>query len=175
LSGLTAALSTTALLSALTGLRLLLAGLFLSRLLLAATLLATLTPLATLLAALVLLLIHFFILRVKTPLKQQPRMQCRVPRVCLFSMRIFVRNLKRAAYCNVFDVGEATRIRSAMTKKCPHCKGDMMRLLETVKIPNEPRVVAWLCPNCGHAESTFSEADLRPEKHAARALRSVRR
>jgi hypothetical protein len=32
----------------------------------------------------------------------------------------------------------------------------MERFLETVKLPNQPQVVAWYCAKCGNADSAFS-------------------
>jgi hypothetical protein len=32
----------------------------------------------------------------------------------------------------------------------------MERLFETVKLPNEPQVIAWYCVKCGNADSSFS-------------------
>jgi hypothetical protein len=32
----------------------------------------------------------------------------------------------------------------------------MERVLETLKLPNQPQVVAWYCAKCGNADSSFS-------------------
>jgi hypothetical protein len=125
-----------ALLSALTGLRLLLAWLVLTTLT-AALLAAALVALTALLAALVLLLVHSV-----SPCGTSPTI---------------TRGVTACSY--VFSLSRfLPPIRKHMSRKCPRCRSEMIRILEAVKIPNEPRVIAWLCAHCGHADSTFSES-----------------
>jgi hypothetical protein len=35
----------------------------------------------------------------------------------------------------------------------------MERVIETLEVPNSPRVIAWYCPRCGTADSTFANEE----------------